>query len=143
MAPAPVQPNRSQRPGELIKAGWESGYLQVMLTILLTVYGQLVIKWRVGEAGVFPAGTSKRASFLLQLLVDPWVLSTAIGVAAAGLLWMVALTHLELSRAYPFMASTFVLVLLLSAPLFGEPVSALKAIGVALIVGGLVVGTRG
>jgi multidrug transporter EmrE-like cation transporter len=116
-------------------------YIYVFATLLLTVYGQLIVKWRVGEAGHFPANTSERISWLLGLVLDPWVISAFIGAFVAALSWMAALTKFELSRAYPFMALSFILVLFLSGVFFDEPVTGAKVAGIALITVGLVVGT--
>ena len=45
--------------------------------------------------------------------------------------WMAALTHFELSRVYPFVALSFVLVLLLSAIVFGESLTWPKVVDLA------------
>ncbi len=120
-----------------------NGAFAVATTILLTVYGQLIIKWRVEEAGELPSGTGARIEFFLRLFVNPWMLSAALGVAIAATCWIYALTKFDLSRAYPFMSTTFVLVLIGSGIFFHEQVSGLKIAGLALIVAGLVVGSQG
>ena len=61
----------------------------------------------------------------------------------AFLCWMAALTKFELSYAYPFMSSSFLLVLILSAVFFHEALTLPKVIGVALVMVGIVVGSRG
>jgi drug/metabolite transporter (DMT)-like permease len=81
--------------------------------------------------------------FLGALLAQPLVLSAFAAAFAAALCWMMAITKLELSHAYPFVSLSFVLVLLLSVPLFGEPLSLEKVLGVVLIVTGVAVGSRG
>jgi multidrug transporter EmrE-like cation transporter len=118
-------------------------YLYVVATILLTVYGQLVTKWQVGEALGRGADPADRAVFLLGLLLNPWVVSAIAAAFGAALCWMIAMTKLDLSHAYPFVSLSFVLVLFLSALLFGEPLSWAKALGVALIVAGVAVGSQG
>ena len=50
-------------------------YLYISITILFTVYGQLVIKWQVLKAGAFPEDTGEKLWFLLHLLLNPWVIS--------------------------------------------------------------------
>jgi drug/metabolite transporter (DMT)-like permease len=81
--------------------------------------------------------------FLLRLLVNPWVISALAAALAAALTWMAAMTELELSHAYPFMSLAFILVLVLSAWFFHEPVSWQKLAGLALICAGIVVGSQG
>jgi multidrug transporter EmrE-like cation transporter len=120
-----------------------TGALAVLTTIVFTVYGQLILKWQVGRAGDLPSGTGDKVEFFLRLIVNPWMLTAWAGLAVAAAAWMLALTKFELSRAYPFMSTTFVLVLIGSAVFFGEGVSTLRIVGMALIVGGLVVGSQG
>lgn len=118
-------------------------YVYVALTILLTVYGQLVIKWQVLQAGVFPGGWSARILFLTQLLLKPWVISAFMAAFMASLTWMAAMTKLQLSHAYPFMSLAFVLVLIFSGFFFNEPVSVPKIVGILFIVLGIVIGSQG
>ena len=118
-------------------------YFYILITIFLTVYGQLVVKWQVSLAGVFPASGWEKVLFLSKLLINPWVVSAMAAALLAGMAWMAAMTQLQLSHAYPFMGLTFVLVLLLSAFFFQEPVTLTKIIGVSLIVVGIAVGSQG
>jgi multidrug transporter EmrE-like cation transporter len=113
----------------------------VGITVLLTIYGQLVVKWQVLRHGHVPAGIQGKVSFFANLLLDPWVLSALAGGFVAALAWMMALSKLELSKAYPFTALSFVTVLLLSGLLFGESITYAKVAGVTLVIAGLMVGT--
>ena len=115
------------------------GYFFVAMTVLLTVYGQLVLKWQVSMAGPLPDGISGKVGFLLQTLVNPWVLSGLAAAFAASLFWMLALTKLPLSSAYPFTASSFLLILLFGAVFLSEPISLAKLLGTLLIVSGIIV----
>lgn len=118
-------------------------YLFVFITIFLTVYSQIVIKWQVVAAGAFPVETPDRLWFLAKLLMNPWVISALLAGLLAVVSWMAAMTKLDLSHAYPFMSLAFVLVLVLSALVFHEPVNAWKIGGLALITLGIIVGSQG
>lgn len=119
------------------------GYAFIALTVLLTVYGQVVLKWQVSLAGPMPAETSEKIGFLLGLLLKPWILSGFAAAFLASIAWMAAMTKFDLSYAYPFMSLNFVIVLVLSAVLFSEPVTAPKLIGLSLIIVGIIVGSQG
>ncbi len=119
-----------------------AGYVAIFATVALTVYGQLVFKWQVDEAGSFPSETGKRIEYVVKLFLDPWVISTLVAALAAAIAWALALTRFELSHAYPFMSLSFVLVLLFGALFLSETLTAAKSIGVVLIVAGLVIGSR-
>ena len=118
-------------------------YLSVFASVLLTVYGQLVLKWRVDVAGDLPDGASGRLRYLWDLAIDPWVITVIVTVIAAGIAWILAIRELDLSRAYPFMALTFAFVLVGSSIFFAEPITSWKVVGVALIVAGVVLGAQG
>lgn len=118
-------------------------YLYIVATIVFTVYGQLILKWRIVNFGSLPTELLPKLKFLGLLFLDPWILSGFIAGFIASLAWMAAMTKFELSHAYPFMSLNFVVVLLLSGWLLSEPVSLQKALGIGLIVLGTVVAARG
>lgn len=117
-------------------------YFYIIATIVLTVYGQIVLKWRMSSAGELPIPFLDKLLFLLRQLVDPFVMSTIVSVFLASLCWMAALSKFEISYAYPFMSAAFVLVFFLSVLFFNEPVSWQKLFGLLLIVAGIIVTSR-
>lgn len=115
------------------------GYLYIFGTILFTVYGQIVLKWKIDKAGLLPEALTDKVYFLLQLLLNPWILSGFLSAFVASLFWMAAMTKFNISYAYPFMSLSFVLVFLLSVIIFGDPVTVQKVVGLSLIVVGIIV----
>ena len=118
-------------------------YLYIGATIAFTVYGQLVLKWRVGFHGHLPADLGGKLRYVFGVLLDPWVISGLAAAFLASIAWIGAMTKFELSHAYPFMSLNFVVVLLLSGWLLVEPLTVQKSAGVALIVLGTVIAARG
>lgn len=116
-----------------------TGLFFVGLTILFTVYGQLVLKWQISGAGDLPDGTIDKVLFLAQQYLRPWIVSGLAAAFVASATWMAAMTQLELSFAYPFMSLAFVIVMFLSVLLFGEALTANKVIGTFVIIFGLIV----
>ncbi len=117
-------------------------HLYIFGTIFFTVYGQLVIKWRIPNYGHLPEESMAKIVFLLKLFLDPFILSGFVSAFVASLCWMAAMTKFELSYAYPFMGLTFVVVFLSSVFLFSESVTLYKVLGLALIVLGIVISSR-
>ncbi len=117
-------------------------YLCILGTILFTVYGQLIIKWRLSFYGAMPECLFDKFIFLIKLVFDPYIFSGLAGAFIASLLWMAAMTKLELSYAYPFVGLTFVLVLILSALFFKEPLTTYKVVGVGFIALGIIISSR-
>jgi multidrug transporter EmrE-like cation transporter len=118
-------------------------HLYILLTILFTVYGQIVIKWQVNLAGAFPQGNIEKIQHIGKLLLNPWVVSGFACAFLAALTWMAAMTKFPLSYAYPFMSLAFILVMFLSAIFFKEPITMNKSLGLAFIVLGIMIGSKG
>ena len=119
------------------------GYLYIAGTVLFTVYGQLVLKWRIVNYGAMPEDFGSKLVFLFKLLFDPYIFSGFAAAFVASFFWMAAMTKLELSFAYPFMSAAFVLVFLFSVFLFQEAVNWQKIVGLAFIVLGIIISSRG
>ncbi|GHA85370.1 transporter [Algimonas arctica] len=120
------------------------GYFYIAGCIAFTVYGQIVLKWRMNQNLDMPDSTFGKIIRLVTLiLTDPWIFSGLTAAFVASLFWMMAMTKFQISYAYPFMSSAFVLVLLISVPLFGETLNAAKLGGTALIILGIIVLSRG
>ena len=117
-------------------------YGYIFGTIALTVYGQIVIKWQVSKVGPMPAGLEGKLQFMLNMLLNPWVLSGFLAAFLASFCWMAALTKFPLNVAYPFTALSFVAVLICSALLFYEPVTLSKWIGMAFLIAGVVISAQ-
>ena len=117
------------------------GAICVALTILLTVYGQIVLKWQIGGQ-TLPDESSAKLAFLFKQLLNPWVITAFVAAFGASLTWMAAMTKLKLSDAYPFMSLAFVIVMFLSWPIFGEAPTANKILGTLIVIGGLILINR-
>jgi uncharacterized membrane protein len=118
-------------------------YVYILATIVFTVYGQLILKWRIAKLGALPPEMLAKLKFVIFLLFDPAIFSGFFAAFLASLAWMAAMTKFDLSHAYPFMSLNFVLVLAMSGWLLNEPVTLQKILGVALIIAGTVVAARG
>ncbi|AFV98006.1 hypothetical protein B649_08470 [Candidatus Sulfuricurvum sp. RIFRC-1] len=118
------------------------GYLYIVGTIFFTVYGQLILKWRITTYGALPELFSDKLIFLIKLLFDPWIFSGFASAFIASFFWMATMTKFELSFAYPFMSGAFVLVFLFSVFFLNEPATWQKVAGLILIVTGIIVTSR-
>jgi len=113
-------------------------YLYILGTIIFTVYGQLILKWRIPLYGEMPRTLVEKVLFLSKLLLDPFILSGFVAAFIASFFWMAAVTNkIELSKAYPMTTIGLVLVFIFSIIFFKESLTAYKVIGMCLIVFGV------
>lgn len=103
-----------------------------------TVYGQLVLKWRLGYHGELPEPFVQKLSFLLRLFLDGYILSGFVAAFAASLAWMAAMTKFDLSHAYPIIiGSLAILTSFLAIFFLKEPFTFSKIAGLFLVVTGV------
>jgi drug/metabolite transporter (DMT)-like permease len=105
----------------------------ILVSGVLGVTGQLVIKRglvALGTQGLRPDGVP---AFLASLALNPLIVGGLAVYILGTLFWLVALSRLDLSYAYPFASLNYVLVLLASWFVLGELPSATRLAGVALI----------
>jgi len=100
----------------------------VVLILALLVAGQLTAKQGASYIG---DGWEQWRGALPFLVVAYGALLTR------GVLWILVLRKVALSLAYPILALAYVVILVASRFLFGEPLGVLKLGGALLIVGGV------
>jgi len=111
----------------------------VLITIVFTVVGQVLIKWQAMHAGPLPSSWPDRATFLFRLVLNPWIMAGLLSAVVAAFAWILAMTRLPLSMAYPFVALTYPLVFCLGWLLFGESLSLWRVIGMLFILVGVAI----
>ena len=120
-------------------------YGLILLSVLLAALAQLTLKHgmnqvtRHGEIALdlgAPVETFRRIVLNVSVLagLSLFVLSAAV--------WLIVLSRVSLSFAYPFASLTYVLILLFDRLILHDAVSGLRWGGVALIVAGIVLISR-
>jgi len=115
------------------------GYIYIFLTILFTVYGQLILKHRISDITNMPSGISLMIFFIKLIFIDKFVFSGLISAFFASIFWMATLSKFEINYAYPFMALNFLLIFLLSMLFFHESINIYKIIGLFFIIIGVII----
>jgi multidrug transporter EmrE-like cation transporter len=114
------------------------GYIYISGTVLFTVYGQLMLKWRIAKYGVLPETFNAKVLFLFKLLFDPYIFSGFAAAFVASFFWMAAMTKFDLSQAYPMIVGGLALITSIIAIIFlKEPITFYKIIGILMIVNGV------
>ena len=114
-------------------------YFSVLYVVLFTVYGQLIIKWRMTLHDL-PTATNlltKFSGLIMIMLRDPFILSGLFSAFLASLVWMNIIKKLQLNIAYPIMSLSFVLVFFFSVIFFQEEFNWLQVLGLVLIITGV------
>jgi len=119
------------------------GYLYIFLTIVFTVYGQLILKQQVNTISNMPSGIDLIPFYIKFIITRPLVLSGFVSAVLASVAWIAAISKFELSYAYPFMSLNFVIVVALSLLFLGENINLFKVVGLLLICLGVFIVSKG
>jgi len=118
------------------------GYLYIFLTILFTVYGQVILKWRISNLNwslTTTEGMGQMIVSYVKFLFDPLIFSGFVSAFIASIFWMLAMTKFELTYAYPFMSLSPALVFVIGILVLGETFTMGKILGLLLIMIGILV----
>lgn len=111
-------------------------FIFLAISILSTATAQVLIKYGTLQTGGFVF--SKFFETFPKVIFNPFIFLGLVVLAIGFLFWVQALTKLELSLAYPAVASAYVIVTLLSAVVFSETISPLRWIALAVIIFGVI-----
>jgi len=115
----------------------------IFISIFLAVVGQLLLKMGMLRIGKFSLDISTLVHQYIKILLNPFVIAGLFGFFLSMLVWLYVLSRLELSFAYPFVALNYVLILFGSYFLLKETITPMKVIGVAVIMIGVYLISRG
>jgi len=111
----------------------------ILMAVILGAAAQLMLKAGANAVGTFPFDPGTLAAAAFKLAVEPRVLAGVALYAASLVAWILALSRVEVSIAYPMVALGYVITVLAAWWWLGESVTPLRLAGVALIVLGVVV----
>lgn len=112
-----------------------SATLALWISIFLNGLAQVLLKKGVGRSQG-QGGTS--ASWWLSLLANVWVWAWGLSFVAATALWILALSKLDISYAFPLLSTSFILVAILSKLILGEYISPRRWMAILIICLGVI-----
>lgn len=105
----------------------------LLVAILLGAAGQIALKSGLNQLGSKPSPVK-----VLKSIFTPLIFTGFACYGLSSILYLLALSRLELSYAYPMVALSYVIVTFLSWKLLGEPVPVIRAAGLAVICTGVI-----
>jgi drug/metabolite transporter (DMT)-like permease len=114
----------------------------IFTSVFLGVIGQLSMK--NGMMGVRLSDQSPGILIggLVGALANPYVIGGIGLYACSALVWLMVLSRVDLSFAYPLVSTGYIAVVLLSRFLFHESVTPVRIVGALVICAGVVLITR-
>jgi drug/metabolite transporter (DMT)-like permease len=114
--------------------------LLVFVAVVISVLGQLSLKVGMNQVGAIDARSlAQPMDTLVRVFSTPlvWLGLSCYGISA--MLWLVVLSHLDLSYAYLMLASMYVLIPLVSRLFLGEHIPPMRWVGMVVVVVGVMI----
>jgi multidrug transporter EmrE-like cation transporter len=114
----------------------------VLTGVLLNAAAQLLLKAGTNRIGEFAFTASNIVPAGWRVATEPWVLGGLFCYLVSVVVWIMALSRVEVSIAYPMLSIGYVVNALAAWYLFGEAVSAQRMVGIATIIVGVFIVAR-
>lgn len=109
----------------------------ILAAVMLSVGSQVFVKIGLRSLGNIDLSEGL-ISFYLKIFLSPFVVIGVLLYTFSVFFWLYALSKVDLSFAYPFLALSYVLILLFCRFFLGESISPLRWAGILVICFGIV-----
>lgn len=122
----------------------KSVYPLILTSVAISAFAQIALKAGMASPAIQRAiaGGGSKVGMIFEIALNPFVALGLFLYFSSAAVWLLVLSKVQVSFAYPFVALGFVLTALLGRLFFHDTFSVAKIIGTLLIVGGVIVMAR-
>ncbi len=113
-----------------------SAIIFIITAVTIGALSQLLLKKGLNLLGNLDFSAGLIAVYS-RIFCSTWIVGGLVAYGISLFFWLYALSKVDLSFAYPFLAFSYVLVLLLSWIFLGENIPTIRIIGVVVICAGV------
>lgn len=119
-----------------------TSFTLVMTGVLLNAAAQLLLKAGTNTVGTFAFSLENAVPVGWKLATEPHIVGGLACYVISVVVWIMALSRVEVSIAYPMLSVGYVVNAIAAWYLFGEAVSATRLAGIGIIIVGVYVVAR-
>jgi multidrug transporter EmrE-like cation transporter len=114
----------------------------LMLGVFLNATAQLLLKAGTNAVGQFEFNAGNIVPVGMKLALEPHIMGGRACYVASLIVWILGLSRVEVSIAYPMLSVGYVLNAVAAWYLFGEAVSMSRLVGIGIIIVGVYIVSR-
>ena len=114
----------------------------VLLGVLLNAAAQLLLKAGTNNIGQFEFSSANLVPIGWKVATQPYILGGLMCYAISVVVWIMALSRVEVSIAYPMLSIGYVVNAIAAYLLFGEAVGVQRLVGIGIIIVGVYIVAR-
>ncbi len=119
-----------------------SVFALILAGVLLNAVAQLALKASVNDMGAIHMSMGNIMPVTLRLASEPWLWVGLFCYGISVIIWILALSRVDVSIAYPMLSIGYVVNAFAAWALFGEMLSAGRVAGIGIIIIGVYVLAR-
>jgi multidrug transporter EmrE-like cation transporter len=119
-----------------------AAFALVITGVLLNAVAQLALKASVNETGIINLDMQSLLSSAASLATNLWLWLGLICYAISVVVWILALSRVDVSIAYPMLSIGYIVNAVAASQLFNEPLGLGKVIGIGVIILGVYILAR-
>jgi multidrug transporter EmrE-like cation transporter len=119
-----------------------STWMLILIATVMGIVGQTMLKHGMNQMGPISLSTDTVPAIVWQIVRSPFVIGGLLIYGFGTFFWLVTLSRIDLSVAYPFVSLNHVLLFLIGWLILREAVSPMRAAGVAVICVGMILVAR-
>ena len=119
-----------------------AAFALVMTGVLLNAIAQLALKASVSDTGIIDLDMQSLLSSAASLATNLWLWLGLICYAISVVVWILALSRVDVSIAYPMLSVGYIVNAIAASHLFNEPMGLAKVIGIGVIILGVYILAR-
>lgn len=112
-------------------------FLFLLGSIFFGASGQLILKYATASLKPINLELTALPHTILKIFTNGWVIAGLLCFAVSMIIWIKVISTMELSRAYPSVSLSYLLVFAFSILLYNEDVTIYKVLGMAVICFGV------
>lgn len=114
----------------------------VLTGVLLNAAAQLLLKAGTTAIGHFDFTLANAVPIGLKVALEPHIVAGLACYVVSVVVWILALSRVEVSVAYPMLSLGYVVNAIAAYYLFGESLNAMRMTGIGIIIVGVVLVAR-
>jgi multidrug transporter EmrE-like cation transporter len=114
----------------------------ILAGVFLNAVAQLLLKAGTNAVGHFEFSAENAVPVGLKLAFQPYIMAGIACYLASLVVWLMALSRVQVSIAYPMLSIGYVLNAIAAWYLFGESVTPMRLAGIGIIIVGVYIVAR-
>jgi len=119
-----------------------AAFALVLTGVLLNAVAQLALKASVSDTGIINLDLHSLLTSANGLATNLWLWLGLICYAVSVVVWILALSRVDVSIAYPMLSIGYIVNAVAAWQLFGEPMNLAKVAGIGIIILGVYILAR-